>query len=122
MITLDVNTIITYTFQNQTEVKGTIDQIEKIATILNENIDYIKLAKENNLVNEYYLSESMGLMHVSDMDTEHLKNALLKAFRTYYNRDNFKDMNLEQFFKAIDKPSDSEIDMLYSELLKRKSL
>jgi hypothetical protein len=61
----------------------------------------------------------MGLISVSEMDTEHLKNALLKALRLYYVRANFKDMTLTQFFEAVDNPMDGEIEMLSKELTQR---
>ena len=121
MFIIDTNTKLHYRFNDVITTVGTLGQLEDVAQKLNLQIDYAKLAEDNGIPNEYYESEREGVIKVTEMATEHLRNALLKQLRNYYTRENFKDITDADFFKYLEDPDiyNSEIKMLYSELSDR---
>jgi len=112
---------LNYTFQNGATINATFEQLESIAKILGESLDYNVLCKTNGIKNNYYESQKMGPIAIEEMDTEHIKNALLKKLRVYFERANFKDLDDDVFMKRVNDPDiyDDDIDMLYSELQER---
>lgn len=121
MFIIDTDTKLHYRFNDIVSTVGTLGQLEDIAQKLNLQIDYARLAEENGIRNEYYESERDGVIKVTDMATEHLRNALLKQLRNYFTRENFKDVTDSNFFKHLEDPDfyNSEIKMLYTELSER---
>lgn len=73
---------VTYTFKNGTIVKGTVEQILAVANILKETVDLSKLPREPG----YYKSASKGLVKISQMNDIHLKNALCKSIKNFYEK------------------------------------
>lgn len=121
MILIDTDQKLTYKFDKLMTVTGTLTKLEEVAKLLNVKIDYKILAEENNIPNTYYNSEHDGPIKVNNMSIEHLRYALLKQLRNYYAKENFKDLKDFDFIKHLEDPKlqDSEIDMLYKELIKR---
>lgn len=106
-----------YTFTNGLTVKGTYEQIAAVATSLKLPLDLSKLP----FVPGYYKSGSRGLIKVTDMADAHLKNALCKAMRSFYERLSAKKYDtLRTFakeFEALDL--DATLTMLHAELQRR---
>ena len=73
---------VKYTFDDGLEITGTIDQLQTIAKTLGRKLDASKLI---DLPNGYYVSESSGLIKISEMNEYHLRRSLLKRAKTYYS-------------------------------------
>lgn len=121
MYCFDSNQIVTYDFGKGLNFRGTLKDLIATAESLNVELDYIKLAKDNNIQNEYYESTSEGTINISDMHINHVRNALLKQLRLYFTRSNFEELSMNDFVQHLEHPEDyhSEINMLYRELMKR---
>ncbi len=107
-----------YKFKNGAEVEGTTEQILAIAKSLGETVDASKLGP----LKGYYNSEHMGLLKISDMNTPHLRNALLKRSKKYYETLTKKTkLSNEKFMQEFcDLGNDDIVVELFSELAKRK--
>ena len=102
-----------------TEIKGTEDQIFSIM----KRLGYSKQEIDSN----YYESSSKGRILISDMDTQHIKNAFLKELK--YCVDLQRNLDLDDFIEKFhiiydDESHESYIttdkcNKLYSELVRR---
>jgi hypothetical protein len=108
-----------YKFKNGAEVDGTLDQILEIAKSLGEVVD---LGKLGAVPVGYYQSEHKGIIKISDMADVHIRNALLKMSRKWFEALG-KETGLtnSQFMKRYVSLTDqSKINELFVELSKRK--
>jgi hypothetical protein len=110
-----------YTFKNGAKVEGTIDQINLIAKSLKETINPKNLG--GDAPKGYYISSTRGIIKISEMQDIHLRNALLKQSKTY-----FETLQKEKGLKNTDFCSKyvgltdkTLVIELYTELSKRKS-
>ena len=72
---------ITYTLSTGATINGTVEDIIKIVTALGDKLDAKQIG---SCPPGYYISETKGLVKLSEMSTGHVKNALLKVTREYY--------------------------------------
>ena len=108
---------ITYTFPSGLTATGTIDELEKIATSLGGSIDYKKIGK---FIRGYFPSESKGVIKISDMNDYHIRRALLKTAKEYFDSMyDSKDTNKEFLSKFLNLAEDTMITDLFTELNKR---
>ena len=110
--------LIDYKFNNGLEVKGTIKQIEKIASTMKLKVDYKSIGIRPK---GYYQSASKGLVKISTMNDHHIRRALLKRAKEYYaeiyDQDDSILTFLERFTSLVE---DSLIIDLFTELSNRK--
>ena len=107
---------ITHTFKTGLEVTGTLEQIQSVGKLIGE------IFNPADALKGYYMSESKGLIKLSEMKTAHLRRALLKHARTYYeNMYVAEDSNTEFLEKFVDLASDETISALYEEIYSRIS-
>ena len=118
-----------YTFKTGLTVEGTFDEVQKVAKLLGENL----VIDPKEVPIGYYLSETRGLIAISDMEDNHIKNALCKRAMIFYeelqkghiptSKSVGKIVNkqkIESFLKSFCNLTESqEIISLYSELLTR---
>lgn len=70
-----------YKFKSGLTVEGSVEEILQISKAINEPIDPALLPRQKG----YYFSESKHTyVKISDMDEMHIRNALCKASREYY--------------------------------------
>jgi hypothetical protein len=72
---------VKYTFEDGLEITGTIDQLQTITKSLGRKLDASKFI---NRPKGYYVSESTGLIKITEMNEFHLRRALLKRAKDYY--------------------------------------
>ena len=109
---------IKYTFENGLEINGTIDQIEKVANSMKLKVNYSKIGIRPN---GYFKSVSKGMVKIEEMNTYHLRRALLKTAKDFYTgMYNPKHSNKEFLQAFISMPTNEVVIELYSELEKRK--
>ena len=72
---------VNYTFEDGLEITGTIDQITTITKALGRKLDASKFDK---MPKGYYVSESAGLVKIAEMNELHLRRALLKRAKAFY--------------------------------------
>ncbi len=64
-----------YTFRDGATITGTIEQIKRYASTIGETV---------NFESTHYQSSTRGLIKISDMDTSHCRNALVKVTKEYF--------------------------------------
>jgi len=100
-----------YTLPNGAKISGTLDQITTVAKALGYKVG-------NDGV--HYNSSTKGLIRIVDMDSNHLKNALLKLHREW--SESLKGLNGYNLTRAL---KDGNVDLtyigLYTEYIKRVS-
>jgi len=108
-----------YKFKNGVEFNGTAQQILDYAKLLDEPIEATQFGTE--IPRGYYLSESKGLLQISEMETEHIVHALNKVTVNYYlalkptRKFNLSEY-LAKFVGLVEVP---QVEDLYTELNKR---
>ena len=109
---------ISYTFENGLEVKGTIDQLEAIATSMKLSLNYKSIGHRPV---GFYPSTSKGMVKMSSMNDYHLRRALLKEAKEYFTGVYASEYSnvafLNKFMKMADQPLVVE---LFTELSTRK--
>lgn len=109
---------VQYQFKSGLKVEGTIEEITSIAKALNEVLDLSKLPRPGG----HYWSESKSTyVPISTMATPHIRNALCKVARVYFE-DLSKDRTSDNivFCKKFVSLADLQvIQDLYKELAKR---
>jgi hypothetical protein len=109
-----------YTFKNGATVEGSIEQILTIAKSLGETVTLSSLPKEDR-PRGYYLSSTQGLVKIASMNAGHIKNAMLKCAREWYETKNFQKLPNEQFLNQFVKfTEDPLLGELFTELSIKK--
>ena len=113
-----------YTFKGGSTVEGTLDQIMTVAAALGETVVLSKVSGITSIPKGYYNSSTKGLQAIKDMNAAHIKNALLKRARDYY--ESLVSFNIGTQSKKTDflqaftsMVNDTQIQDLYTELAKR---
>jgi len=110
---------MTYKFKNGVEFIGTAQQILDYAKLLGEPIDAKQF--ETSLPRGYYLSETKGLVQISEMETNHIVNSLNKLTVEYFlalkpNKSFNLAEYLKKFVSLVEVP---QVEDLYTELNRR---
>ena len=109
---------LTYKFKDGTEVSGSIEKIEKVASAFGEKIDLSVF--KGKIPRGYYPSETKGMIKISTMNEYHLRRALLKRGKDYlaeiYDANDEANIFLKKFVNLSEDPI---IQDLYMEILKR---
>jgi hypothetical protein len=107
-----------YTFKSGAVVEGTIDQILAIAKSLGETVDLSKLGE---VPRGYYNSSHSGLTKISEMNVGHVRNALLKVSKDYFEdmRKSTRLSNADFLKKYVALASLPVVEDLFNELGKR---
>jgi hypothetical protein len=107
--------VIEHTFADGTKFTGTFEQIEKVAYALG-----MKITGLSRVPKGYYMSESQGLVKVSDMHDHHIRRALVKRSKDYLTEIYSKDDTNDEFLqKYLDLTNDKSVVELFTELQKR---
>lgn len=107
--------VIEHTFENGTKFTGTLEQLEKVAKALGLSITGIGKTPKG-----YYMSESKGLVKISDMNEYHIRRALIKRSKDYFAEIFSKEDSIKTFLKKYTSlTEDQTIVDLYNELQKR---
>jgi hypothetical protein len=107
--------VIEHTFEDGTKFSGTFEQLEKVAKALGLSITGIGKAPKG-----YYMSESKGLVKISDMNEYHIRRALIKRSKDYFAEIFNKEDSIAKFLtKYTSLTEDQCIVDLYNELRKR---
>lgn len=102
------NNTMKLNLKNGVTVEGTPEEVMKIAKQLGVDL----------IAEGYYNSSTHGLIKISDMDTRHVTNATLKAYRVFV--EGLSKLSLPDVVKAMQNgPSDKEFNNLFTELVKR---
>lgn len=108
-----------YKLKNGAEVKGTIDQILSMAKAVGETVDLSKIDISSS--EGYYKSSTHGLMKLEDMNDMHIRNALIKRSKEYYETLRKKKVPNDKFMEEyIVLHDDNTVVDLIAELTKRK--
>ncbi len=106
-----------YKFKNGSSINGNVAQIMEVAKILGEEVDAAQLGI---IPKGYYMSETKGLIKISDMNPLHIKNALTKATYTYFQNIGKEKISLKEYLQKFLAFTDSEqIVDLFEELVKQ---
>lgn len=97
-----------YTFPDGTVVEGSVEKIKTVANALGFQFNTRGL----------YVSESRGVVRIADMDSVHLRNALLKKTREWA-ADLYKVPVRDLAKVMAEGPTDLEYADLYAELAQR---
>ena len=109
--------VIEHTFSNGTKVTGTYTQLETIAKALGLKLSGVKAP----VARGYYMSESKGLVKISEMNDYHIRRALLKISKEYYaGMYDKNDTNSDFLNKYVSLTNDQTVQDLYTELASRK--
>jgi hypothetical protein len=101
----------TITLPNGVQIMGTADQLVETASKLGYSLDNAK----------YYLSESRGLLRISEMDTLHIKNAMVKLYRHWLL--DVAKLNGNKFVEELVKgPESVTFNALYAEYMHRTNI
>lgn len=66
----------------------------------------------------HYVSESKGIVRIADMDTRHVRNAMLKLYRGW--SDNLATLNDRELLRALQEgPNDATFRALLLEFVRR---
>jgi cytochrome oxidase Cu insertion factor (SCO1/SenC/PrrC family) len=107
--------VIEHTFTDGTKCTGTIEQIKKVASALG-----MKVTGLSKVPKGYYMSESQGLVKVSEMNDHHIRRALVKRSKDYFTEIYSKDDTNKKFLqKYLDLTNDKSVVELFTELQKR---
>lgn len=111
-------TNFTYSFKSGAKVTSTIDELNKIAKALGEELDFSKFG---NRPTGYYPSESSGLIKISEMNDYHIRRALLKVTKEFFSKVIVSgDSNSEFLNRYLGAENDPLIYELFIELSNRK--
>jgi hypothetical protein len=106
---------INHVFSDGTKFTGTLEQLEKVASALG-----LKITGLENTPKGFYVSESKGLVRISEMNDFHIRRALLKRSKDYYTEVFAKEDTNRQFLKKFTGLTEDQIVIdLYNELSKR---
>jgi hypothetical protein len=106
-----------YKFNSGAEFDGTFEQLLQVADALHEKIETTKLP---SIPPGYYNSKSLGLIKISEMKDPHIRRALAKIARTYYeNLYISSDTNKQFLSKFVNMPDCESVSELYAELERR---
>ncbi len=96
------------TLPNGMTLEGTTAQVQ-------DTIKALNISMEDGV---HYLSESKGYVRIDEMNTEHIRNALLKLYRAWAERlDHCSGINLVTVLR--NGPNDVTIVGLFKEYTKR---
>lgn len=85
-----------YQLKNGAELSGSIEQILTVAKTMGETVDVSKLQGE--IPPGYYNSQTKGLVPIKELNSYHLRNALLKSARTFLtDLINTKELTHQEF-------------------------
>jgi len=108
----------TYQFKSGAKVEGSVEQILAIAKSLGEVVDLSKIT--GPLPNGFYLSSTHGVMKISDMNEAHIRNALIKRSKEYYENLRKRKLKVDEFMVEYTKlGDDSVVTELFTELASR---
>lgn len=105
-----------YNFSNGSTIEGDLEQLVKIAEILGEKLDTSKIHER---AKGYYLSNSKGVIKISEMNDIHLRNAIQKATVTYFSNISRTISNEQWMNQYLSFQDDSLVQELFAELQKR---
>jgi hypothetical protein len=110
---------VKYKFRSGATVEGTVEQILAIAKTLGETVNLTKLGA---LPRGYYNSSSKGLLQIKEMNTVHLRSALLKMSREHFGSMDARSTtsNGEFCAKYLALADNPIVEDLFTELSKRK--
>jgi hypothetical protein len=97
--------------KNGMVVEGTLAQVSAVARQFGESVQF-----EGD--GYHYNSASRGLVVISAMDTQHLRNALLKRYATFV--ESLKQLDNNRVAAEISNPSDKTLVGLMAEFSRRK--
>lgn len=109
-----------YKFKNGATVEGTTEQILAIAKSLGETVNLRALGLT---ARGFYESSTKGTLKISEMEAGHIRNALLKQSREYFETlaTESKTLSNEEFSKKYVGLGDNTVVIdLFTELQKRK--
>lgn len=112
---------MTYKLKSGAAVDGSPEQILAIAKALGETVDLGALGITGR---GYYNSTTKGIIEISKMETSHIRNALLKQSKVYYEKLSVDSKTLSNhdflthYMKLAENPT---VVDLFTELSKRKS-
>jgi hypothetical protein len=108
-----------YKLKSGAEISGTVEQILATAKAVGETVDLSRL--DVTSLKGYYKSDKMGLIKISDMNEMHLRNAIIKQTKRYFESlVNVKGLTKTQWLqKYVGLAEDSIIVELTNELIKR---
>jgi hypothetical protein len=107
--------VIEHTFPDGTKFTGTFDQLEKVASALG-----LKITGVGRTPRGYYMSESKGLVKITEMNDHHIRRALVKRSKDYFTEIYVKDDTNKEFLrKYTDLTLDNVVVDLFNELQKR---
>jgi hypothetical protein len=105
-----------YTLKSGAVIEGSIEQILSIAKSLGETVTLSTLAGTSR-PKGYYLSSTQGVVKIETMNEGHIKNALLKCAREWYETKNFNKLSNEAFLqKFVAFTEDSLLEELFEAL------
>lgn len=101
-----------YTLKNGAVIEGDVAQIVSVAKALGETVSF-----DDGL---HYQSKTRGLMRISDMDTNHLRNALVARYAEFVEslRSNH-GLTHDQVAREVVEPTDKTLVGLMAELNRR---
>jgi hypothetical protein len=107
--------VIEHTFSDGTKFVGTFDQLEKVASALG-----MKITGVGKTPRGYYMSDSKGLVKITEMNDHHIRRALVKRSKDYFTEVYLKDDTNKEFLrKYTDLTLDNVVVDLFNELQKR---
>jgi len=108
---------MTYTLKSGAKIEGNLDQIMSICKSMNETVD---LTQIDTVPSGFYLS-SKGLLKISGMNDHHIRNALLKKSKEYFESLGLDKKITNSLFlkKYTSLTENKEVIDLFSELSKR---
>lgn len=99
------------TLPNGLKVEGTPDQINKVA----QTFGYSDVIGEGT----YYKSDTHGYIRIVEMDTRHLRNAMLKMYRNWVTSLSGETDDRALVFKLRDGITDKTFMALLAEFIRR---
>ena len=97
-------------FPNGMVVEGTLEQVRDVARTLGQRIP----ALDDGI---WYNSTSKGLIRIADMETTHLRNALLRRYREAVA--NLSTLSNTEVAREVQSPSDKTLVGLMAEFVLR---
>lgn len=103
-----MESMLEITLPNGVRVSGTASSVFAILEGLGISID-----------NYYYNSDTNGRILISDMNTYHLKNAILKKYKVWL--DTIRSMSIEEAVEVlVERSLPSQLNHMISELNRRR--
>ena len=99
------------TLSNGVVVEGTLEQIQQVASTFKSTIPSLDDGT-------WYMSSTKGLVRIRDMETQHLRNALLKRYREFVSQ--LSTLSNNVIASEIVAPSDKTLVGLMVEFESRK--